>query len=113
MAKAEADIQKAILELLRSMGIFAYRQQTQGLKYSGGRGKNPMKGAPDIAGIIPPWLAKTTFGIPLGIEVKTPEGKLSPEQIAWIENIRANGGIAFVCNDFHQLRPLLNSFLPK
>jgi hypothetical protein len=107
MAKEEADIQRAIIETLRSMNIFAFRNHSQGIKLAGrGRVKNPNRGAPDILAIIPP------KGIFLGIEVKKPGGKPSPEQLQWIDDIRANGGIAFVCDDVNQLKTLLATYLP-
>jgi hypothetical protein len=101
----ESDIQKAILEALRAMGIFAYRNQVQSLRYTGGRGRNPMKGAPDLIGIIPP------YGTFLGIEVKKPGGKVSKEQQEWIDNITCNGGLAFVCDDPKEVEARIAAFL--
>lgn len=47
------------------------------------------KGIPDIIGILP-------GGRFLGIEIKRPGGRVSPEQAKWIQNINDSGGIAFV-----------------
>ena len=39
----------------------------------------------------------------LAIEVKTPRGKVSDEQISFIGQICASGGIAFVARDIHDV----------
>ena len=72
----ERDIQRAILQYLKLRKIFAWRNQTTGIydqKRKTFRANQTMKGVPDILGILP-------GGRFLGIEVKRPGGKLSPEQ---------------------------------
>ena len=52
-------------------------------------------GSPDVLGQLPD-------GRLLGVEVKSPTGKLSTPQSVFIERINSAGGVAFVarnCND--------------
>ena len=50
------------------------------------------KGAPDIIGQL-------RDGRFLGVEVKAPKGKLSAEQIIFMERINCAGGVAFMARD--------------
>lgn len=80
----EGKIQLAILKYLRAKGIFCWRNNTMGLwdpKLNLYR-SNPynMPGAPDIIAITPV-TSKQQGGIFVGIEVKTPRGKQSADQI--------------------------------
>lgn len=76
---SEAAITKSIRQLLKTLGIWHYKQ-AQGL------GSTP--GIPDIIGIF--------NGRYLGIEVKTARGRLSDKQQQKIDEINAQGGLAFV-----------------
>jgi hypothetical protein len=49
-------------------------------------------GCPDLLGQL-------KDGRLLGVEVKAERGRLSPEQIIFLERIRAAGGVAFVARD--------------
>lgn len=40
----------------------------------------------------------------LGVEVKSPTGRLRPEQAAFLETIRAAGGVGFVARDLRDVR---------
>ncbi len=82
MKVTEKQITASIRQLLKNLGIFHYKQH-QGL------GSTP--GVPDIVGIYK--------GRYLGIEVKTPNGKLSPKQTLFLRTINEQGGIAFVARD--------------
>jgi hypothetical protein len=53
------------------------------------RKKSPIKGFPDIAGIFP-------NGKFFAIELKTPKGRLSPEQVEWISKLNMSGAMALV-----------------
>lgn len=75
----EKQITASIRQLLKTFGIFHYKQH-QGL------GSTP--GVPDIVGIYQ--------GRYLGIEVKTRNGVVSDNQRRFIDTINAAGGIAFV-----------------
>ena len=58
-------------------------------------------GCPDVLGQL-------KDGRILGVEVKGPAGKLRPEQAAFIDRVRAAGGVAFVARDLrdslHELK---------
>lgn len=50
------------------------------------------KGCPDVIGQL-------RDGRLLGVEVKSPTGKLRPEQAVFLERIRCAGGVAFMARD--------------
>jgi len=60
-------------------------------------------GCPDVLGQL-------RDGRLLGVEVKSPTGKLRPEQAIFLERINAAGGLGFMARDcrdvFHALGPL-------
>jgi len=78
----EGQLTFSVKQLLNSVGIFHW-------KHFGG----PMgvKGVPDILGCY--------RGKLLGIELKAPNGKVSPEQEDFIRRINRAGGLAFVARD--------------
>lgn len=76
----EADITRAIRSLLKSLGVFHWKQWQ-------GSFSQP-KGVSDILGIFE--------GKPLAIEVKTKTGKISPAQEMFLKRWREAGGIGFV-----------------
>jgi len=76
----EKDITHQIRSVLKTFGIFHW-------KVWQGMGSAP--GVPDIVGIL-------KDGRFLGIEVKTQNGRLSPHQERFIQNINDAGGLAFV-----------------
>lgn len=82
----ETIITRQIREMLRLIGIDM-------VKIWGG----PMmeRGFPDLVGEIPPG------GRALYIEVKTPKGRLSEEQEAFLERKRSRGAVAFVARSPH------------
>ncbi len=88
MAKEESDVCGAILDWLKGRGIEAWRNHTQGLRFTSGRGRNPAKGKADIQGIL-------VGGLSLQIEVKKPKGVRSPEQIEFIAKAADLGAVAF------------------
>jgi Holliday junction resolvase len=75
----EALLTKGIRRLLSAAGIFHWKEH-------GGLGSAP--GVPDLVGCYK--------GCMFAIEVKAPRGRVSPQQQAFIDNINAAGGIAFV-----------------
>lgn len=84
----ESDIQRDILDYLAKRRIFHYRQNTGGWKNEQGHFyRFGSKGSPDIVCIIQ--------GRYVGLEVKTPKGKLSDDQVAFHQNAMAAGGIVF------------------
>jgi hypothetical protein len=83
MGAAEAKIQRDILDFLSGKGYLAWRNHVQGIRLNGKMLKNPNKGQPDV------WAVKD--GRLLGVEVKTREGVLSPDQIEWINRASRYG----------------------
>lgn len=84
----ESEIQRDILDYLAKRQVFHYRQNTGAFVDS----KNHFyrfgsKGSPDIVCII--------GGRYVGLEVKTPKGKLSPDQAEFHRQIIKAGGIVF------------------
>jgi len=93
MPLLESDIQRQILDYLSLKGIFHYRNNTSGIyiQKTGKYRPSHSKGAPDIVGIVPDGSGRF-----LGIEIKKPGGKLSPDQIVFLDNIWKAGGIPIV-----------------
>ena len=85
---SESETQSEILQWLKENGYFAWRNHTQGIRYTKGRGTNPNKGAPDIMAI--------RNGVFFGIEVKGKKGVLGPDQYKWLDKLQSRGGVAIV-----------------
>lgn len=83
MKPKEAAITKSIRMLLKTVGIFHYKNH-------GGLGSTP--GLPDITGVL-------KDGRGFWIEVKGHNGRLSSHQQAFIDRINQAGGLAFVAKD--------------
>ena len=89
MAKAEAAIQKAIIDFMRHDGFMVWRNQTQGVMMGGGkRARSTNTGSPDIMAL--------KNGIFYGIEVKTSTGKVATHQQAWLALASLHGARCFV-----------------
>jgi len=93
----EGLIQRAVLDYLAAKKIFAYRSQSVGVWDSkkGVYRTSGVKGVPDITCIID--------GKYIGIEVKTPRGKLSPAQEEFSDRIVEAGGIYLVAHSVDEL----------
>ena len=122
--RKEADIKSAILLFLRAHGIAcwltgvgAYRATHNGRERFIRLGT---KGMSDIVGILPgsrsvrgvtglAGLSVTTneVGRALFIEVKTPTGKIRPEQTAFLQTVVKAGGIGFVARSVDDVRAKL------
>lgn len=108
MAETEAGIQSAILDYLRLKGHFAVRVNTQGVpmwsegkvKTLRGFRKSPMVGVADILGV-------KKGGQFFAIEVKKKGGKPSPEQVQFLKEVEARGGIALVAYSLDEVTNLL------
>lgn len=83
---SEKEITHGIRNLLKTFRIFHWKN------FGGPMGE---KGVPDILGIYQ--------GKFLGIEVKTPAGKLSDHQSRFLQNINAAGGIGFVARNLEDV----------
>ena len=85
----ESDIQRLIMLALSEAGCLIWRNNTGVLKNAAGI---PIKfglcvGSSDLIGIAP-------GGRFLAVEIKTPTGKATPEQMRFIEAVRARGGVS-------------------
>ena len=85
----ESDIQRLIMLALSEAGCLIWRNNTGVLKNAAGI---PIKfglcvGSSDLIGLTP-------TGRFLAVEIKTSKGRATPEQLRFIEAVRARGGIA-------------------
>jgi penicillin-binding protein-related factor A (putative recombinase) len=99
----ESDIQAAVHRALNSRAdTRVFRNHVGNVQDSRGRwhrfGLQP--GSADLIG----WCN----GIFLSVEIKTKAGRLSAEQINWMDQVRKHGGIAFVARSAEEAIQLLN-----
>ena len=92
----ETEVQAAIMRYLKLKGYDVWRHNQGGIPTGRGgfRAFNGRKGLPDIMGFMP--LGKLGKPQMLFIEVKTPKGRVSPEQAAFIQTATDHGHLAFV-----------------
>ena len=84
--KRESEIQKEILEYLKSKDILCFRVPLGPVLHGGVRKANPMRYFPDIVGVLP-----NTLGCMFTIECKMRGGKLSDGQKEMQERLEKNG----------------------
>lgn len=98
----ESQVQSQCLNLLRSMNVFVWRQNTGAFKVKDRYIKSGIKGVSDILGIWPD-------GRFLAIEVKREKGgRLSEAQKEFLQEIKNNHGIAIVCHSVEELEKELS-----
>lgn len=106
MKHREQDLQREILRLLNlygkatkihNTGIFDPRRKLFRT--------NQNKGVSDILACVKD--KKTGLGIFIACEVKSKNGKLTPEQGRFLDEIKANGGIAFVARSVDDVMEVL------
>lgn len=102
----EGEVQNQIIDWLCLKQIFNWRQNTMGV-YCGnddyGKAKfrkAPATGVSDILGVLP-------SGRFLAIECKRPGGKPSVEQMEFIDNVNANGGLGFIADSLDKVMEML------
>lgn len=106
-ASNEADIVRDCLEMLRSRGIYAWRQNGGGKteKDAGGRKHfvrfAAVPGISDIIGLLP-------GGRLLAIECKRPGETPTEHQHAFLSAIRRRGGLALLITDARDLSDFLD-----
>ncbi len=83
MSDREQIIQREIMDWLKAKGILHWRQHLGAVRVKGARIRNPMKGFPDIAGIVP-----HMHGQLFVIEVKQDGGRFSMEQVDWMTRLK-------------------------
>jgi penicillin-binding protein-related factor A (putative recombinase) len=107
----EKPIENEILYFLKSIGVFAWKNQTVGVfsksrnQYLKPRNIHHIKGVSDILGLID--------GRFLAIEVKSPKGRPTPEQLEFIEKVNAQGGIAFIARSSLDVKTVLLKHFPS
>lgn len=105
-APREQDLVNACLAFLQLRGIPAWRQNQGAVAgtYSGRRRFVRFcsaKGVSDVLGILPP------AGRMLAVEVKQPGRKPTPDQAAFLEQVRRAGGLGVVVHDLAELQAAL------
>lgn len=97
----ESAVLRACLDYLAVRGIMAWRNNS-GLAMMRGRGGKPQpvrfgkKGSSDILGVLP-------GGRLLAVECKASDGKPTDEQIAFLDRVRAAGGVAILARSLDDL----------
>lgn len=104
---SERDIQNSILSYLKLRGIFCWPVNSVGLfdptkKVFRTPGKHFLKGVSDILGCL-------KGGRLLAIEVKTKQGRPTPEQIAFLDLVNQMGGIAFIARSIEDVEDKFKS----
>src|ERR1035441_8428025 len=100
--KPEQSIQRALLEYLNWKYIFCWKVTTTGSFVQSRNTWIPSQapGVSDILGVL-------KGGRILAIEVKSPKGRVSPQQDRFIDNINENGGLAFVARSIEEVESKL------
>ena len=91
MATAETNLSNSIMVALSAAGCLLWRQNTGAMRDTSGRlvRYGLCTGSADLIGI-------SHDGVFLAVEVKTPTGRVSPAQTAFIAAVRRHGGRAGV-----------------
>lgn len=93
----EGFVLSACLEFLAVRGVFAWRNNSGATKTEGGRFvRFGLRGSSDILGILP-------GGRFLAVECKAPKGRTTPDQEAFLTDIRRRGGVAMVARSVDDL----------
>lgn len=104
----EQDIQRDILTWLKARGVVCWKCDLGGVRVAGGkRAKNPMKGFPDIALVIPPTGRLAT------IEVKRDDGRMSPEQLRWMEILMGKGVTYILARHLNDVVNVIGPYLEQ
>jgi hypothetical protein len=96
---SEHDVQTQILNWLKQVGIYHYRQNTGGAKLKGFFVKFGKKGAPDIVAVH--------NGRYIGIEVKAKGGVQSPEQKSFQLDITKADGLYILAYSLEDVTKVL------
>ena len=107
-ARSEAEVQRAILDYLRTVpGVYAFRCNSRVVRMPGAGGRERLvrfgvKGLPDILAwrsrVFPGALHLGPIAQWLAVEVKRSGAKPRPEQVAFLDLLRRAGGIAVVAS---------------
>ncbi len=95
-APRETDLVRQCLQFLKLQGIFAWRQNSGAFSTQDASGKkrfvrfHSARGCSDILGVLPP------HGRLLAVECKLAGNKTTAQQSAFLDVVRAAGGLAVV-----------------
>jgi len=94
---SEGRVKADVLCYLKRRGFFAWNNPTGCVRVAPDRFIRFGKvGSSDIIGVLPD-------GRFLAVETKTPKGKPTPEQTAFLEKVRGLGGVAILARSFQEL----------
>lgn len=104
---SEAELQRCVLDWCEIRGVFAVRMPLGPVLHRKGKGanvkavwkKNHLKGFPDIHGV----LKRKHRGRAFYLELKAKDGRLSPEQREWLEDLEAVGAACAVVRSLEDL----------
>lgn len=118
----EKDIERAILDMLKAIGINAWKNDSTGIydparkAFRKNRNPHKRKGVSDIIGAIPYYYddngVSKCVARALFIEVKSPKGVVRPEQRVFLEQMSEIGAIAFIARSVEQCVLELAKHLP-
>jgi hypothetical protein len=104
-APREQDTVRACLQLLSLRGVFAWRNNSGAFVLGRGRGRRffraGLPGSSDVLGVLP-------GGKFLAVECKAGRNRETLEQAAFLEAVRAAGGVAVTVRDVGELAALLD-----
>ncbi len=105
--RSEAEILKRVQLEASKLGLTVFRNHTAAIEDKNGRWHRMglCKGSTDLIG----WHNET--GRFVAIEVKSPKGRLSPEQRNFLDRVNQAGGISVVCDDEKKLKELLDTLI--
>jgi hypothetical protein len=105
-ATPESVVLRQCLAVLRLRGVLAWRNNTTGV-WDAARGRfrtfTGLKGVSDILGVLAP------SGRLLAVETKAEGGRLTPAQAAFLDAVRAAGGLSLVVRDSRELDAALRA----
>lgn len=108
----EGRVRNLVCGYLRSLGVYFFVHDSVGIydqkagRYRRNTSPYRVKGVADVLGILP-------GGRFLAIELKSETGRLTPEQKAFLGQINANGGIAFMARSIDDVREGLREYLEQ
>lgn len=101
----ESEIQKACLDYLRLLNIPRRKINTVGIKKADGSWiPSQSRGTADIIGVL-------RSGRFLAVEVKRPGGKLSKEQVEFLEEFDRGGAVCMVVTSVEELEKFIKPYL--
>ena len=101
-APRETHLVRACLDYLRLRGVYCWRQNSGAAVFGQGKARRfvrmtrGVQGVSDILGILP-------GGRFVAVEAKMPGNRPTPDQAAFLDAVRAQGGVALVVTDVAEL----------